>query len=63
MNFNFSKSKFVSACTRCNKYEWLDRHMPNKKAPIDEYRESLFDYGHKVGELAKKHFNIDVDVL
>ena len=62
MTFNFSKSKFVSACTKCNKYAWLDKYIPDKKAPIDEYTESLFENGHKVGELAKKYFNIDVDV-
>ena len=62
MPFNFSKSKFVAACTRCNKYAWLDKNMPDKKAPISEFTESLFDNGHKVGELAKDYFNVDVDV-
>ena len=62
MSFNFSKSKFVSVCTTCDKYAWLDKYRPDDKKPIDEYTESLFANGHKVGELAKKHFNIDVDV-
>ena len=62
MSFNFSKSKFVSVCTTCNKYAWLDRHRPNDKKPIDEYTESLFDNGYKVGELAKKYFNVNADV-
>ena len=62
MSFNFSKSKFVSVCTTCDKYAWLDKYRPDDKKPIDEYTESLFANGHKVGELAKKYFNIDVDV-
>ena len=62
MSFYFSKSKFVSVCTTCDKYAWLDKYRPDDKKPIDEYTESLFANGHKVGELAKKHFNVDVDV-
>ena len=62
MSFYFSKSKFVAACTRCSKYAWLDKHMPEKKAPVDEYTQSLFDNGHKVGDLAQKYFHADVDV-
>jgi CRISPR/Cas system-associated exonuclease Cas4 (RecB family) len=62
MSFNFSKSKFVSVCKTCNKYAWLDKNKPDDKKPIDEYTESLFENGHKVGELAKKYFNIDIDV-
>ena len=59
MSFYFSKSKFVSACTRCNKYAWLDKNKPGEKSPVDEFTQSLFDNGHKVGELAKTYFNID----
>ena len=62
MNYNFSKSKFVSAYTTCPKHAWLDNNASDKKPPIDEFTESLFDNGHKVGELAKKYFCIDVDV-
>ena len=62
MSFNFSKSKFVSAYTRCNKYVWLEKHRQEEKTPVSEFTESLFDNGHKVGELAKQYFNIDVDV-
>jgi hypothetical protein len=62
MSFNFSKSKFVAACTRCNKYAWLDKNKPKEKAKPSEFTESLFDNGHKVGELAKQYFNIGVDV-
>ena len=62
MNYNFSKSKFVSAYTTCPKQAWLDNNASDKKPPVDEFTESLFDNGHKVGELAKKRFNIDVDV-
>ena len=58
MSFNFSKSKFVSVCNTCNKYAWLDKNKSDYKKPIDEYTESLFENGHKVGELAKKYFNI-----
>ena len=62
MGFHFSKSKFVSACTRCNKYAWLDNYKPEENAPVDEFTQSLFDNGHKVGGLAKKYFSADVDV-
>ena len=62
MGFYFSKSKFVAACTRCNKYAWLDKYKPSEKASVNEFTQSLFDNGHKVGELAKRYFNIDVDV-
>ena len=62
MSFNFSKSKFVAAWSHCNKYAWLDKHVPNEKTKPDEFTESLFDNGHKVGALAQKFFNVDVDV-
>ena len=62
MSFYFSKSKFVAAYTRCNKYAWLDKNKPKEKAEVSEFTESLFDNGHKVGELAKQYFNIDVDI-
>ncbi len=62
MGFHFSKSKFVSSCIRCNKYAWLDKYMPEEKAPVDDFAKSLFDNGHKVGELAKEYFNAEVDV-
>ena len=62
MYFNFSKSKFVACHTGCNKYAWLDLYKPEEKAPVSDYTESLFDNGHKVGELAKQYFNVDVDV-
>lgn len=62
MSFHFSKSKFVSSCIRCNKYAWLDKYMPEEKSPIDDFAKSLFDNGHKVGELAKEYFKAEVDV-
>ena len=62
MSFYFSKSRFVAAYMRCNKYAWLDKNRPKEKAEASEFTESLFDNGHKVGELAKQYFNIDVDV-
>lgn len=62
MSFNFSKSKFVSACAHCNKYAWLDKYKPSEKAPVSEFTQSLFDNGHRVGELAKEYFKADVDV-
>ena len=62
MSFSFSKSKFVSACTHCNKYAWLDKYMPEQKAPVSEYTQSLFDNGHLVGGLAQEYFHADVDV-
>ena len=62
MSSFFSKSKFVAACTRCDKYAWLDKYKPFEKQPIGEFTESLFSNGHKVGELAKEYFSADVDV-
>ena len=62
MPFRFSKSKFVSACTHCNKYAWLDKYKPGEKAPVDEFTQSLFDNGHKVGALAQRYFCANVDV-
>ena len=62
MGFYFSKSKFVSACTHCNKYAWLDKYKPGEKAPVDDFTQSLFDNGHKVGALAQAYFRADVDV-
>ena len=62
MSFNFSKSKFVSACTHCNKYAWLDKYKSEEKAPISDFTKSLFDNGHKIGALAQELFNADVDV-
>lgn len=62
MSFRISKSRFVSAWERCSKYAWLDAHMPEQKAPVDEFTQTLFDNGHKVGELAKEYFCIDVDI-
>ncbi len=62
MGFYFSKSKFVSAFTRCDKWAWLDKNKPEEKAPIDEFAQSLFDNGHKVGALAQEYLAADVDV-
>lgn len=62
MSLCFSKSKFVSACTSCNKYAWLDLNKPEEKSPVDEFAQSLIESGHKVGELAKEYFSTDVDV-
>lgn len=62
MNFYISKSRYVSAWERCSKYAWMEAHMPEQKAPVSDYTQSLFDNGHKVGELAKEYFCIDVDV-
>ena len=62
MSFHFSKSKFVSTCMHCDKYAWLDKYKPEEKSETDEFTKSLFDNGHKVGELAKEYLNVDVDV-
>lgn len=62
MSFHISKSKLVAAWKTCNKHAWLDAYMPDQKAPVDEFAQSLFDNGHKVGELAKAHYCVDVDV-
>ena len=55
MGFHFSKSKFVSACTRCNKYAWLDNYKPEEKAQVDEFTQSLFDNGHKARPMVSQN--------
>ena len=62
MSVYISKSGYVSASERCDKYAWLEAHMPDKKAPVDEFTQSLFDNGHKVGQLAKEYLGVEVDV-
>ena len=62
MSFYISKSRFVSAWAHCNKYAWLEKHMPEKKAPVSEFTESLFSNGHLVGELAKEYFCVEADL-
>ena len=62
MDFHLSKSKFVSNCVHCNKYTWLEKYKPDEKAEVSEFTQSLFDNGHKVGELAKEYLNASVDV-
>ena len=62
MSFYISKSRFVSAWEHCTKYAWMEKYMPDQKAPVSDYTQSLFDNGHKVGELAKEYFRVDVDV-
>ena len=62
MSFYISKSRFVSAWEHCNKFAWLEKYMPEKKASVDEFTQSLFDNGHKVGELAKEYFGVEVDL-
>ena len=37
MSVYISKSGYVSASERCDKFAWLEAHMPDKKAPIDEF--------------------------
>ena len=61
MSFNFSKSKFVSTYTTCNKYAWLDKYKKEEKTAYSEFTKYLFEIGHVVGDLAKKYFNIDAD--
>ena len=61
MSFNFSKSKFVSTYTTCNKYAWLDKYKKEEKTAYSDFRKYLFEIGHVVGDLAKKYFNIDAD--
>lgn len=62
MSVYFSKSKFVSACTHCNKYAWLDLNKPEEKAEADEFAQSLMENGNEVGKLAREFFNTDVNV-
>jgi CRISPR/Cas system-associated exonuclease Cas4 (RecB family) len=44
------------------KYAWLDKNKREVKTPPSEFTLSLFDNGHKVGELAKEYFAVDFDV-
>ena len=62
MSVYISKSGYVSASERCEKFAWLEAHMPDKKAPVDEFTQSLFDNGHKVGQLAKEYLGVEMDV-
>ena len=62
MSKHLTKSKFVSSLQRCDKYAWLESYKSEYKSEPGEFVESLFDNGHKVGELAKTYFNVDVDV-
>lgn len=62
MSFYFSKSKFISTYSTCNKYAWLDKNKPQEKTKPDEFTESLFNNGHIVGALAKQRFNVEADV-
>lgn len=62
MSFYISKSGFTGAYTTCNKHAWLDTYMPDKKKPVDDFVQSLFDNGHRIGELSKEYFCVDVDV-
>ena len=62
MSFYISKSRFVSAWEHCNKFAWLEAYMPEKKASVDEFTQSLFDNGNKVGELAKEYLGVEVDL-
>lgn len=62
MRFYISKSRFVSAWEHCDKYAWLEKHKPGEKASPSDFTESLFDNGHKVGELAKEYFRVDADL-
>ena len=62
MSFYISKSRFVSAWEHCNKFAWLEKCMPEKKAPVDEFTQSLFDNGIRVGDLAKEYLGVEVDL-
>lgn len=62
MSFYISKSRFVSAWEHCTKYAWLEKYMPEKKTPVDEFTQSLFDNGIRVGELAKEYLGVEVDL-
>ena len=62
MGYSFSKSKYVAVYTRCHKYAWLDKYKKDEMEPVSEYTQYLFDNGHRVGDLAQKYFNVDVDV-
>ena len=57
MRFYISKSRFVSAWEHCNKFAWLEANMPEKKTPVDEFTQSLFNNGHKVGDSAGELFS------
>ena len=62
MGYSFSKSKYVATCTHCPKYAWLDKYKHEEMAPADEFTQSLFANGHRVGDLAQQYFGAQEDV-
>ena len=58
-NVYLSKSKYCRA-KQCNKMFWLDKNKPEEAMPLN--KDSVFETGTRVGELAKKYFGEYVDI-
>ncbi|MGN1301578.1 MAG: DUF2779 domain-containing protein [Clostridia bacterium] len=58
-NVYLSKSKYCRA-KQCNKMLWLDKNKPEEAMPLN--KESVFETGTRVGELAKNYFGEYVDI-
>ena len=52
--------RLANGATQIARFSLGLRHQ--EKSPIDDFTKSLFDNGHKVGELAKEYFKAEVDV-
>lgn len=58
-NVYLSKSKYCRA-KQCNKMLWMDRNKPEEAMPLN--KDSVFETGTRVGELAKHYFGEYVDI-
>jgi hypothetical protein len=56
-----SKSQYIRGL-QCHKSLWLYKHKPELRDKPDETKESLFETGHTVGELARKLFPNGVEI-
>ncbi|MBI4016528.1 MAG: DUF2779 domain-containing protein [Candidatus Aenigmarchaeota archaeon] len=56
-----SKSRFKIGLA-CPKLLWCMFNSPDKVPPVDEATQAIFDQGHEVGDLAKKHYPGGVEV-
>ena len=58
-NVYLSKSKYCRA-KQCNKMLWLDKNKPEEATQLN--KDSIFETGTRVGELAKNYFGRYVDI-
>ena len=56
---HLSKSKYCK-CVQCEKILWMNKYKPNEAAVED--KETIFENGRKVGELAKGLFGVYEDI-